>query len=68
MTRAEPIPRNKENDYAPEEAARRREFLKQKTGASLDLDQGELTICQRRRTIPVIPISRRVSQAFPWVW
>ena len=36
MTRAEPIPRNKENDYAPEEAARRREFLKQKTGASLE--------------------------------
>ncbi len=36
MTRADPIPRNKENDYAPEEAARRRAFLTEKTGASLD--------------------------------
>ena len=36
MPRAEPIPRNKENDHSPEQAARRREFASSKTGASLE--------------------------------
>ena len=36
MSRAEPIPRSKENDYSPEQAARRREFVAAKTGARLD--------------------------------
>jgi hydroxymethylglutaryl-CoA reductase (NADPH) len=36
MSRAEPIPRSKENDYSPEQAARRREFASAKTGARLE--------------------------------
>jgi hydroxymethylglutaryl-CoA reductase (NADPH) len=36
MSRADPIPRDKENDYSPEQAARRRDFVTAKTGASLD--------------------------------
>jgi len=36
VSRAEPIPRSKENDYSPEQATRRREFVAAKTGASLD--------------------------------
>jgi hydroxymethylglutaryl-CoA reductase (NADPH) len=36
MSRAEPIPRDRENDYSTEQAARRREFVEQKTGARLD--------------------------------
>ena len=36
MSRAEPIPRSKENDYSPEQATRRREFVAAKTGASLN--------------------------------
>jgi hydroxymethylglutaryl-CoA reductase (NADPH) len=35
MSRADPIPRNRENDYSPEEAAKRREFVTAKTGADL---------------------------------
>lgn len=35
MSRADPIPRDRENDYSPEQAARRREFAAGKTGASL---------------------------------
>lgn len=35
MSRADPIPRDRENDYSPEQAARRREFVAAKTGASL---------------------------------
>lgn len=35
MSRADPIPRDRENDYSPEQAARRREFVTAKTGASL---------------------------------
>ncbi|HWE14849.1 MAG TPA: hydroxymethylglutaryl-CoA reductase [Solirubrobacteraceae bacterium] len=37
MSTAPPrVPRNKENDYTPESAADRREFLREQTGASLD--------------------------------
>jgi hydroxymethylglutaryl-CoA reductase (NADPH) len=36
MTRAEPIPRNKDNNYSSEEAKRRRSFITAKTGASLE--------------------------------
>ena len=36
MTRAEPIPRNKDNNYSAEQATRRRTFITEKTGASLD--------------------------------
>ena len=36
MTRAEPIPRNKDNNYSAEQATRRRIFITEKTGASLD--------------------------------
>ena len=36
MSRADPIPRDRENDYSTEQAARRREFVEQKTGARLD--------------------------------
>ena len=36
MTRAEPIPRIKDNNYSAEEAKRRRTFITEKTGASLD--------------------------------
>jgi hydroxymethylglutaryl-CoA reductase (NADPH) len=36
MSRADPIPRSKENDYSPEQAARRREFVTAKTGTGLD--------------------------------
>ena len=36
MTRADPIPRDRENDYSEEQAGRRRDFLAQKTGARLD--------------------------------
>lgn len=36
MTRAEPIPRSKDNNYSAEEAKRRRTFITQKTGARLD--------------------------------
>jgi hydroxymethylglutaryl-CoA reductase (NADPH) len=35
MSRADPIPRDKENDYSPEQAARRRDFVTAKTGAEL---------------------------------
>jgi hydroxymethylglutaryl-CoA reductase (NADPH) len=31
-----PVPRDRENDYTPEAAARRREFLAERTGASLE--------------------------------
>jgi hydroxymethylglutaryl-CoA reductase (NADPH) len=36
MSRAEPIPRNKDNNYSAEEATRRRAFITSKTGASLE--------------------------------
>ena len=36
MSRADPIPRDKENDYSPEQAARRRDFVTAKTGTSLE--------------------------------
>jgi len=36
MSRADPIPRNRENDYSKEQAAIRRDFVREKTGASLD--------------------------------
>jgi len=36
MSRAEPIPRSKENDYSREQATRRREFVSAQTGASLE--------------------------------
>ena len=36
MTRAEPIPRDKDNNYSAEQATRRRTFITEKTGASLD--------------------------------
>ncbi len=36
MTRAEPIPRNKDNNYSAEQATRRRTFITEKTGAQLD--------------------------------
>ena len=36
MTRAEPIPRNKDNNYSAEQATRRRIFITEKTGAQLD--------------------------------
>jgi hydroxymethylglutaryl-CoA reductase (NADPH) len=36
MSRAEPIPRSKEDDYSAEQASRRREFATAKTGARLD--------------------------------
>jgi len=36
MSRADPIPRNRENDYSREQAEARCEFVRQKTGASLD--------------------------------
>jgi hydroxymethylglutaryl-CoA reductase (NADPH) len=36
MSRADPIPRDKQNDYSTEQAARRREFVTAQTGASLD--------------------------------
>ncbi|MGD8681451.1 MAG: hypothetical protein PVJ33_13850, partial [Lysobacterales bacterium] len=36
MTRADPIPRDRENDYSEEQAGRRRDFLAQKTEARLD--------------------------------
>jgi len=35
MTRADPIPRNPDNDYSGEQAARRRDFIRGKTGANL---------------------------------
>jgi len=35
MSRADSIPRNRENDYSREEAARRCEFIREKTGANL---------------------------------
>ncbi|MFC1694535.1 hydroxymethylglutaryl-CoA reductase [Pseudomonadota bacterium] len=35
MTRADPIPRNPDNDYSGEQAARRRDFIREKTGANL---------------------------------
>jgi hydroxymethylglutaryl-CoA reductase (NADPH) len=35
MSRADPIPRDRENDYSPEQAARRREFVTAQTGANL---------------------------------
>jgi len=37
MTRADPIPRSKENAYAPEESAVRRAFITEKTGASREM-------------------------------
>jgi hydroxymethylglutaryl-CoA reductase (NADPH) len=36
MSRADPIPRSKKNDYSSEEATRRRDFVAAKTGARLD--------------------------------
>jgi len=36
MSRAEPIPRSKENDYSREQATRRREFVSAQTGANLE--------------------------------
>jgi hydroxymethylglutaryl-CoA reductase (NADPH) len=36
MSRADSIPRSKEDDYSPEQAARRREFVTAKTGTGLD--------------------------------
>jgi hydroxymethylglutaryl-CoA reductase (NADPH) len=36
MSRADPIPRSAENDYAPAEATKRRDFVTAKTGTSLD--------------------------------
>jgi hydroxymethylglutaryl-CoA reductase (NADPH) len=36
MSRADPVPRNKEDDYSPEQATQRREFVTSKTGARLD--------------------------------
>ena len=36
MSRADPIPRDRENDYSAEQAQRRRDFVAEKTGASLD--------------------------------
>lgn len=36
MTRADPIPRSREDNYSLEEIAKRREFLTAKTGASMD--------------------------------
>ena len=36
MTRAEPIPRDKDNNYSAEQATRRRTFITGKTGARLD--------------------------------
>jgi len=36
MSRADPIPRDRDNDYSVEEAARRREFVTARTGASLE--------------------------------
>ena len=36
MTRAEPIPRDKDNNYSAEQATRRRTFITEKTGAQLD--------------------------------
>jgi len=36
MSRADPIPRNRENDYSREQAQARCEFVRQKTGASLE--------------------------------
>ena len=35
MARAEPIPRDKDNNYSADEATRRRSFITEKTGASL---------------------------------
>jgi hydroxymethylglutaryl-CoA reductase (NADPH) len=35
MSRADPIPRDRENDYSPEQAAKRREFVTAQTGARL---------------------------------
>ena len=40
MTRAETIPRSKDNNYSTEEAKRRRTFITEKTGASLDAIAG----------------------------
>lgn len=36
MSRADSIPRNRENDYSREQAALRNEFIREKTGASTD--------------------------------
>jgi len=36
MSRADPIPRDRENDYSREQAARRCEFIREKTGARLE--------------------------------
>ena len=36
MSRADPVPRSKDNDYTAEQAAERRDFATSKTGASLD--------------------------------
>ena len=36
MSRADPIPRNRENDYSREQVAKRREFINKKTGAEMD--------------------------------
>lgn len=36
MSRADPIPRNRENDYSREQVAKRREFINKKTGAEMN--------------------------------
>ena len=36
MSRADPIPRNRESDYSREQVAKRREFINKKTGAEMD--------------------------------
>jgi hypothetical protein len=37
MSRGASIPRNAENDYSSEQASARRDFVKEQTGASLDM-------------------------------
>jgi len=36
MSRADPIPRDRKDDYSPEQATRRRDFVEQQTGVRLD--------------------------------
>jgi len=49
MTRADPIPRNRDNDYSKEQAALRCEFIREKTGAILE-------------TVSAYPIDPAVTQ------
>ena len=53
MSRAETIPRDKEEDYSPEQATRRREFATAKTGARLD-------------TVGSYSIDPAFPRLFPW--